>query len=128
MIFHVQVEGGSEDGWKDQWWIPITWATRLVNAHSSHKGVQVKDHKELIGKALGRFQQKLEDVSLYHEENLPLIYGQVSHPRGFSMFADCRLVPGRGGDGVLLAPARGRGQSGTYKDGTERHLVLGSHC
>ena len=128
MIFHVQVDGGSDDGWKDQWWIPMTWAIRLVNAHSTHKGVKVKDNKDLIAKGLGRFQEKLQEVSLYQQHNLPLIYGQVCGPPGFSMFADYRLVPGSGGDGVLLAPAWGGGQSGTHKNGTARHLVLGSHC
>ena len=108
MFFHVQVDGGSDEGWKDQWWIPMTWAICLVNAHSSHRGVKVKDNKDFIG-ALNRFQQRLQEVSLYQQHNLPLIYGQVCGAPWFSMFADCRLVPGRGGDGVLLAPAWGRG-------------------
>jgi len=63
--------------WRDQWWIPITWAISLVNAnHPDSQGCKIKDQKDFISQ-LNKYQSKLHHVSLYLNNPLPLIYGQA---------------------------------------------------
>ena len=71
------MQGGRLNSWKDQWWIPITWAICLINAHHpKSQGCEIKDQKDFVGQ-LNRFQSKLHEVSEYQNNPLPLIYGQA---------------------------------------------------
>ena len=60
--------------WKDQWWIPISWAICLVNATNKDKsqGCKVKEQKEMIS-TLNKFHTKLHDLYLFQTNPLPLI-------------------------------------------------------
>jgi len=71
------LQGNNELSWKDQWWIPITWAICLVNSnHNKSQGCELKEQKGLIGE-LNKFQSKLHKVSIYQNNPLPLMYGQA---------------------------------------------------
>jgi len=69
---------GDKSVWKDQWWIPISWAICLVNATNKDKsqGCKVKEQKEMIS-TLNKFHTKLHDLYLFQTNPLPLIYGQA---------------------------------------------------
>ena len=72
------LQGEKSSSWKDQWWIPLSWATCLVNSnHPDSQGCKLKEQKEIISNLI-KFQSKLHIVSLYQNNPLPLIYGQVS--------------------------------------------------
>jgi len=72
----LKVKTGSEEGWMNQWWMPITWAICLINPLRKQKGFAIKENKDFISN-LSKFQMKLEDVSKYHTNPLPLVYGQA---------------------------------------------------
>jgi len=69
--------GAKPSSWRDQWWIPINWATSIINAnHPDSQGCKIKDQKDFIGQ-LNRFLDKLHHVAKYQHNPLPLIYGQA---------------------------------------------------
>jgi len=71
------LQGDKPACWKDQWWIPITWAICLVNSnHPDSQGCKLKEQKDIISN-LNKFHSKLHLVSLYQNNPLPLIYGQA---------------------------------------------------
>ena len=66
------------ESWKDQWWVPISWAISLVNSTNKElsQGCKLKEQKGLI-KSLINFQKQLQMVSTYQNNPLPIVYGQV---------------------------------------------------
>jgi len=68
--------GGSRDGWKDKWWIPLSWATKLVNNDEKNGKKQFTDHKYIMSE-ISKFGQKLQHVSLYADNPMPRIQGQA---------------------------------------------------
>ena len=75
--FIVKLKAGKDVCWKDQWWIPLTWAISLINAnHGKSQGCEVKDQKDFISQ-INRFQLKLHNLVTYQNNPLPLIYGQA---------------------------------------------------
>jgi len=73
----MAIQSDKPSCWKDQWWIPITWAISMVNAnHPDSQGCKIKDQKDFVSQ-LNRFQSALHNVALYQNNPLPLIYGQA---------------------------------------------------
>jgi len=71
------LQGKSLKSWKDQWWIPITWAISLVNSnHAESQGCKLKEQKGVIY-FLSKFQYQLHIVRLYQNNPIPIIYGQA---------------------------------------------------
>ena len=71
--------GGDSDAWLDQWWIPLTWATNMVNKHFNEPPIFVpKDHKDLIG-ILAKYQKDLEVIIQHATHTAPVLYRQAVH-------------------------------------------------
>jgi hypothetical protein len=68
--------GGSRDGWKDKWWLPLSWATKLVNEDEKNGKKQFADHKYIMSE-IAKFGHKLQHVSLYADNPMPRIQTQA---------------------------------------------------
>ena len=68
--------GGSKDGWKDKWWIPLSWATKLINVDEKVGKKQFADHKYIMTE-ISKFGEKLQHICLYSENPMPRIQRQA---------------------------------------------------
>ena len=68
--------GGSRDGWKDKWWIPLNWATKLINEDEKIGKKQFADHKYIMSE-ISKFGDGLQHISLYGENPMPKIQKQA---------------------------------------------------
>ena len=68
--------GGSRDGWKDKWWIPLNWATKLINEDEKIGKKQFADHKYIMSE-ISKFGDGLQHISLYSENPMPKIQKQA---------------------------------------------------
>ena len=65
----------------DRWWVPLSWASSLINAafNTKEKGSEAlipKDHKDCIGVIL-KLRNDLNKLAEYRLKPLPAIYKQV---------------------------------------------------
>ena len=77
--YSVLNHDGKEDiWWIDRWWVPLTWATAMVNKAFNKTQIVPKDHKDLISLIL-RYQKDL-DILITHANNpTPILYSQAVH-------------------------------------------------
>ena len=70
--------GEEEIWWFDQWWLPLTWATNMVNKAFNQTQIVPKDHKDLIG-LIVRYQKDLDNIIIHANNPVPLLYSQAVH-------------------------------------------------
>ena len=70
--------GKDEIWWGDRWWVPLTWATNMVNKAFNQSQIVPKDHKDLIAVIL-RYQKDLEVINKHADNPTPILYSQAVH-------------------------------------------------
>ena len=68
--------GKDEIWWADRWWVPLIWATNMVNKASNQSQIVPKDAKELIAVIL-RYQKDLEVINKHVDNQTPILYSQA---------------------------------------------------
>ena len=68
--------GNDEIWWADRWWVPLVWATNMVNKASNQSKIVPKDAKELIAVIL-RYQKDLEVINKHVDNRTPILYSQA---------------------------------------------------
>ena len=77
--YSILSRNGKEDiWWIDRWWVPLTWATNMVNKAFNKTQIVPKDHKDLIGLML-RYQKDLEVIIAHSSNPTPILYSQAVH-------------------------------------------------
>ena len=71
-------DGSEEIWWIDQWWVPLTWATNLVNKAFNKTQIVPKDHKDVISLIM-KYQKDLETLITYSDNPMPTLYSQAVH-------------------------------------------------
>ena len=76
-----------------QWWVPLSWATSMVNDAFNNKvkgkdGLIPKDHKDVVS-VICKLRNDLYGLAEYQRKPLPAIYKQVHHSGFFSGFLIC---------------------------------------
>ena len=77
--------GKDELWWCDRWWVPLTWASNMVNKAFNQSQIVPKDHKDLIAVIL-RYQKDLEIIIKHADNPTPILYGQAVHVAIWSFF------------------------------------------
>ena len=72
----IMNEGGSKDGWKDKWWIPLSWAFTIINEDEKNGKGLFKDHKYIMSN-VGNIGHQLAHISEYAETPVPPIQNQA---------------------------------------------------
>ena len=70
--------GMDEIWWADRWWVPLTWATNMVNKAFNQSQIVPKDAKDLIAVIL-RYQKDLEIINKHADNPTPILYSQAVH-------------------------------------------------
>ena len=64
--------------WADRWWVPLTWATNMVNKAFNQSQIVPKDAKDLIAVIL-RYQKDLEIINKHADNPTPILYSKAVH-------------------------------------------------
>jgi len=67
--------GGPEQLGTDQWWVPLNWASRLINEAEKDKKSIPNDHKDIV-KRINEFNGKLQNLVKFGENRLPGVFKQ----------------------------------------------------